>query len=473
MFAALSIVSVAEVVADAAGLPASSSVFPWLRDAAGIRRPQRAHAAVHPRSSASIYYFVPNAQVRLRDVWFGAILAGVLWRLAFAGFSWYVRDFSRFSVHGSVAAVVVFLVWVYLSAVILLYGVEVTAAYAQTAGSSCRRKLQRHAVREACRSSGDVPIVTSCPIVSRANAVRIFCSTRTTRSTGTPWGDEAFARARARGQADLSVDRLLDVPLVPRDGARVVRGRRRSPTVLNRDFVSDQGRSRRAAGRRSRLHDVRAGDDRRRRLADERVAHAGAASRSSAARIFRRRRGGAGRASSTCWRRSRARGATSGRACSQSADDDRRAAARGDRRRRAAPIARPWPDATRSRPASPRSRRRSTRGTAASAARRSFRGPSELLFLLDAHARHRRRRARRTMALETLRAMALGGMRDHVGGGFHRYSVDAEWRVPHFEKMLYDQAQLVLAYLEAAQVSGDRVLRGGRRGHARLRRCAT
>src|SRR5258708_8635599 len=46
-----------------------------------------------------------------------------------------------------------------------------------------------------------------------------------------------------------------------------------------------------------------------------------------------------------------------------------------------------------------------------------------------------------TIAAETLRAMALGGMRDHVGGGFHRYSVDAEWRVPHFEKMLYDQAR--------------------------------
>ena len=59
------------------------------------------------------------------------------------------------------------------------------------------------------------------------------------------------------------------------------------------------------------------------------------------------------------------------------------------------------------------------------------------------------------MAAETLRAMALGGMRDHVGGGFHRYSVDAAWRVPHFEKMLYDQAQLVLAYLEAAQATGD------------------
>jgi len=47
-------------------------------------------------------------------------------------------------------------------------------------------------------------------------------------------------------------------------------------------------------------------------------------------------------------------------------------------------------------------------------------------------------------------------MRDQIGGGFHRYSVDGDWRVPHFEKMLYDQAQLVLAYLEAAQATGDR-----------------
>jgi membrane protein len=69
--------------------------------------------------------------VRLRDVWFGAILAGLLWRLTFSGFSWYVRDLSRFSVHGSVAAVVVFMVWIYISAVILLYGAGVTAAYAR------------------------------------------------------------------------------------------------------------------------------------------------------------------------------------------------------------------------------------------------------------------------------------------------------------------------------------------------------
>src|SRR5438128_11429528 len=59
------------------------------------------------------------------------------------------------------------------------------------------------------------------------------------------------------------------------------------------------------------------------------------------------------------------------------------------------------------------------------------------------------------MTLATLRNMARGGIRDHAGGGFHRYSVDAEWRVPHFEKMLYDQAQLILAFLEAAQVSGE------------------
>jgi membrane protein len=78
-----------------------------------------------------IFYFVPNAAVRFRDVWVGAVLTGLLWRGALAGFSLYVRDLSRFSVHGSIAAVVVFLVWIYISAVIFLYGVEVTAAYAR------------------------------------------------------------------------------------------------------------------------------------------------------------------------------------------------------------------------------------------------------------------------------------------------------------------------------------------------------
>ena len=83
-----------------------------------------------------------------------------------------------------------------------------------------------------------------------------------------------------------------------------------------------------------------------------------------------------------------------------------------------------------------------------------FPRPSELLFLLREHARAGAAQSVE-MVLRTLRAMALGGMRDHIGGGFHRYSVDGGWRVPHFEKMLYDQAQLVIAFVEASQVSGD------------------
>ncbi|MDB6147199.1 MAG: hypothetical protein JWO45_863, partial [Spartobacteria bacterium] len=59
------------------------------------------------------------------------------------------------------------------------------------------------------------------------------------------------------------------------------------------------------------------------------------------------------------------------------------------------------------------------------------------------------------MDLITLRKMAAGGMHDQLGGGFHRYSVDRFWHVPHFEKMLYDQAQLAIAYLEAFQITGD------------------
>ena len=79
-----------------------------------------------------VYYFVPNAQVRFRDVWPGAIVTGLLWHVALEGFSFYLRDMSRFNlIHGSIAAVIVFLVWVYTSAVILLYGVEFTAAYAR------------------------------------------------------------------------------------------------------------------------------------------------------------------------------------------------------------------------------------------------------------------------------------------------------------------------------------------------------
>jgi uncharacterized protein YyaL (SSP411 family) len=82
-----------------------------------------------------------------------------------------------------------------------------------------------------------------------------------------------------------------------------------------------------------------------------------------------------------------------------------------------------------------------------------FPTPSNLLFLL----RHGERRpeARATahaIVRSQLDAMAARGLRDHLGGGFHRYSVDRHWAVPHFEKMLYDQAQLALAYVEAFRI---------------------
>lgn len=78
-----------------------------------------------------------------------------------------------------------------------------------------------------------------------------------------------------------------------------------------------------------------------------------------------------------------------------------------------------------------------------------FPQPARLLFLLqDAN------RASVDMALFTLDRMAAGGINDQLGGGFHRYSTDFEWRIPHFEKMLYDQALIARAYLVAARLSG-------------------
>src|SRR5687768_5044208 len=83
-----------------------------------------------------------------------------------------------------------------------------------------------------------------------------------------------------------------------------------------------------------------------------------------------------------------------------------------------------------------------------------FPRPSVYHFLLRYHARTNNQEAL-DMVLLTLREMAKGGMNDQLGGGFHRYSVDARWFVPHFEKMLYDQAQLAISYLEAFQITGE------------------
>jgi uncharacterized protein YyaL (SSP411 family) len=88
-----------------------------------------------------------------------------------------------------------------------------------------------------------------------------------------------------------------------------------------------------------------------------------------------------------------------------------------------------------------------------------FPRPVTLNFLTRFYARDPKGDAGKhalAMTLFTLRKMAAGGMHDHIGGGFHRYSVDRYWHVPHFEKMLYDQAQLAVAYLDAFQITRDR-----------------
>jgi hypothetical protein len=83
-----------------------------------------------------------------------------------------------------------------------------------------------------------------------------------------------------------------------------------------------------------------------------------------------------------------------------------------------------------------------------------FPHPGRLHILLRAHD-GTGRATYREVATETLDAMASGGLYDHVGGGFHRYCVDREWTVPHFEKMLYDNAEIPRAFLAGYQVTGD------------------
>src|SRR5436853_6142989 len=87
-----------------------------------------------------------------------------------------------------------------------------------------------------------------------------------------------------------------------------------------------------------------------------------------------------------------------------------------------------------------------------------FPRPVSLNFLTRFYARDPKSESGKhalEMDFVTLRKMAAGGIHDHLGGGFHRYSVDRYWHVPHFEKMLYDQAQLANAYLDALQITRD------------------
>jgi membrane protein len=129
LLAALMLVSAQHVVRASwfAGVLSSAPGLAWL----GSVLTEWATTVLFVAFAGLVFYFVPNTAVRFRDVWFGAAITGLLWTGALSGFSWYLRDLSRFSIHGSLSAVVVFLVWIYISAVIFLYGVEVTAVYSR------------------------------------------------------------------------------------------------------------------------------------------------------------------------------------------------------------------------------------------------------------------------------------------------------------------------------------------------------
>ncbi len=92
--------------------------------------------------------------------------------------------------------------------------------------------------------------------------------------------------------------------------------------------------------------------------------------------------------------------------------------------------------------------------SAANPRRPKFPEPSNLVFLLDRARREKSDKAR-AMLVKTLVRMADGGIRDHLGGGFHRYSTDRYWRIPHFEKMLYDNGQLASVYAQAYELTGE------------------
>ena len=265
-----------------------------------------------------------------------------------------------------------------------------------------------------------------------------------------PWGDEALAARARRGPADPALDRLLRLPLVPRDGARVVRGRG-DRRVHERALRLRQARPRGAARPRRDLHGGVPGDDRARRLAAQRLPHARSRCRSTPAPTSRPTSGGG----MPSWRAG-ARGASPTPGTTKR--DEIRAG--GDRiAQRLQGGALLHADA----------RIRSTpRGldAAVEALRQTY----------DPDVRRLRRRAevparlarsssccaaaRRGMtAAHAARDGRAAGIYDQVGGGFARYSVDDRWLVPHFEKMLYDNALLARAYLHGWQVTGDELFR--------------
>ena len=269
-----------------------------------------------------------------------------------------------------------------------------------------------------------------------------------------PWGAGRLRRRQPAGRAHPAVGRLLGLPLVPCHGPRVLRGSRAAAEVMNAGFVNIKVDREERPDVDSHLHGGGPGHHRERRLADDGVP----APRRPA--LPRAAPTSPGPASWTCSARSR-------RAWRDRRDDLEGDAAPAGRRHpvrdgRCRVAGRPAPRrATRTRLLRGRGgqpgRRPTTRSGAASDGPRSSPRPSmvELVLLAGQHARRRRRTALGAMVTTTLDAMAAGGIYDHLGGGFARYSTERTWLVPHFEKMLYDNAQLARVYLHAWQVTGE------------------
>ncbi|MCX6543855.1 MAG: YihY/virulence factor BrkB family protein [Acidobacteria bacterium] len=128
LFAALFLLSISKMTG--AAWSTLLPQFPWLATVRGWEGPVGAFV-LFVVVVGLVFYFVPNTKVRLRDVWPGAVVTALAWRGAFEGFSWYLRRWASSSIHGSIATVIWFLLWIYISAVVLLYGVEFTAAFAR------------------------------------------------------------------------------------------------------------------------------------------------------------------------------------------------------------------------------------------------------------------------------------------------------------------------------------------------------
>ena len=263
-----------------------------------------------------------------------------------------------------------------------------------------------------------------------------------------PWSAEAFAEAKRR---DVPV--LISVGYAACHWCHVMAHESFEDESVGaadeRQLRADQGGPRGAPRRRRRLHDRDPGDDRAGRLADDGLRHARTATRSSAAPTSRRPNFVRLLQSvTTAWREQREAVAAPGR---RGGRGDRR---RAGRRRPDRP-ARP-PSCSTPRPTS--SPRSTTRRTAGSAARPKFPPHMNLLFLLRHHQRTGDRRSLEIVR-HTAEAMARGGIYDQLAGGFARYSVDAHWTVPHFEKMLYDNALLLRVYTQLWRLTGDPLAR--------------